>query len=230
MPRRDPGDAPSEVGAAGASAATRADRVRAGSQERRDRARRDLRARILAAATALFDEGGAEAVTMRAVAERIGYSATTIYLHFPDRDALLFAIVDDAFGVFGEQMRAAIAVPGNPRERLSAMGRAYVTFALDHPAYYRLMFIQRPDYLLGHGPEEDRARIESLGALAAMAASWGSADPTAPAADPAAIADALWAAMHGIAALATGVAIFDRERALAATDASIALLAAGLGA
>ena len=42
---------------------------------------------------------------MRAVAERIGYSATTIYLHFSDRDALLFAVLDEAFGEF----RAAMA-------------------------------------------------------------------------------------------------------------------------
>lgn len=202
---------------------TREQRVRTNSQVRRDQARRDLRARILAAATDLFDAGGAEAVTMRAVAERIGYSATTIYLHFPDRDALLFAIVDDAFGEFGERMRAAIATDGDARARFSAMGRAYVTFALDHPAHYRLMFIQRPDYLLAHGPEEDRARIESLGALSAMAAA------TSRTPDPQAVADALWAAMHGIAALATGVPIFDRDRALAAADASIELLATGLG-
>lgn len=205
---------------------TRAERVRSGSTERRDQAKRDLRVRILDAATALFDGGGADAVTMRAVAERIGYSPTTIYLHFPDRDALLFAVVDDAFVAFGSAMTAAIASATDPRARLAAMGRAYVTFALDHPAHYRLMFIQRPDYLLGHGPAEEQARIESLGALSALVAS-------APAgrdgrADPVAMADALWATMHGIAALATGVPIFDRERALAATDAAIAMLQDGL--
>ena len=206
---------------------TRDERVRTGSAERREQARRELRARILAAAAALFDDGGADAVTMRAVAERIGYSATTIYLHFPDRDGLLFAIVDDAFGVFGERMRAAIASSGDAREQLTAMGRAYVAFALDHPAHYRLMFITRPDYLLAHGPEEDRARIESLGALAALAGRTGHG--VLDGHDPAAVADAVWAAMHGIAALATGIPIFERERAEAAAEASIAMLGSGLG-
>jgi len=205
---------------------TRAERVRWASAERRELARRDLRSSILDAATALFDEGGAEAVTMRAVAERIGYSATTIYLHFPDRDALLFAVVDDAFVAFGAAMTAAIGFTTDPSARLAAMGRAYILFALDHPAHYRLMFIQRPDYLLGHGPAEEHTRIESLGALSALAA-------TAPAGrsdqvDPVAMADAMWATMHGIAALATGVPIFDRARALAATDAAIAMLQHGL--
>jgi AcrR family transcriptional regulator len=206
--------------------------VQAGSHDRREQARRDLRERILGAATDLFTEGGADAVTMRAVAERIGYSATTIYLHFPDRDALLFAIVDNSFGVFGERMRVAIASSDDPRERLSAMGRAYVTFALDHPAHYRLMFIQRPDYLLAHGPEEDRARIESLGALSAVAIAVAARRGTHSAdlrLAPDTVADAVWGAVHGIAALATGVPIFDRARALAATEASVELLATGLG-
>ncbi len=109
-----------------------------------------------------------------------------------------------------------------PRDHAPARHRP----ALDHPAHYRLMFIQRPDDLLGHGPAEEQTRIESLGALAALAAD-------APAvrdgqADPVAMADAIWASMHGIAALVTGVAIFDRERALAATEASIAMLQWGL--
>jgi AcrR family transcriptional regulator len=159
---------------------------------------------------------------MRAVAERIGYSPTTIYLHFPDRDALLFAIVDDAFEAFGAAMSVAIASVEDPRARLAAMGRAYIGFALDHPAHYRLMFIQRPDYLLGHGPAEERARIESLGALAAIAADTPAVREGRMA--PPAVGDAIWAVMHGIAALATGVAIFDRERALAATEAAIAML------
>ena len=207
---------------------TRAERVRTASADRREQAKRDLRARILEAATTLFDEGGAEEVTMRAVAERIGYSPTTIYLHFPNRDALLFAVVDDAFVVFGAAMTTAIASSAHPRERLAAMGRAYVTFALDHPAHYRLMFILRPDYLLGHGPAEEQARIESLGALAALV----SGAPARPegGVDPTAMADALWAAMHGIAALATGVPIFDRERALAATEAAILMLQGSLDA
>jgi AcrR family transcriptional regulator len=210
----------------GRPSASRAERVRSASERRREQARRDLRARILDAATVLFDEGGAEAVTMRAVAERIGYSATTIYLHFADRDALLFAIVDDAFGVFADAMTAAIASTPEPRGRLGAMGRAYVGFALDHPAHYRLMFVQRPDYLLEHGPAEERARIESMGALAGIVAD----SPTGRVGrlDPAAAADALWAAMHGIAALATGIPIFDRARAEAAVEAALAMLLAGL--
>ena len=108
------------------------------------------------------------------------------------------------------------------------MGRVYVRFALEHPAQYRLMFVQRPDYLLAHGPEETGARIESLGALAALAGE--SPAGRAGRSDGTLAADVLWAAVHGIAALATGVAMFDRARAERATDEALELLIKGLWA
>ena len=192
----------------------------------------------MGAAQQLLEEGGADAVTMRAIAERIGYSAASIYLHFEDRDALLFALLDGAFAEFRAALGAATAEAGaqagsaagvrDTEAHIRAMGRAYVRFALDHPAQYRLMFVQRPDYLLAHGPEETEARIESLGTLAALvgktpAGRAGRADGTVA-------ADALWATVHGIAALATGVAMFDRTRAERATDEALDLLIKGLWA
>jgi AcrR family transcriptional regulator len=208
--------------------ATRDSRIRAASKVRRARHRAELRSRIMAAARTLLEEGGSEAVSMRAIAERIGYSATTIYLHFQDRDALLFALLDEAFGEFRAEMAAAIAAPASARERIRTMGRAYVRFALEHPAQYRLMFVQRPDFLMAHGPEEAGARIESLGALADLVAeSPAGRDRRAHATVS---ADALWATVHGIAALATGVAMFDRARAEATTEEALDLLIKGLWA
>ncbi len=208
--------------------ATRDGRVKAASKARRTHHRAELRSRIMAAARTLLEEGGSEAVSMRAIAERIGYSATTIYLHFEDRDALLFALLDEAFGEFRAEMATAIAMPASARERIRAMGRAYVRFALEHPAQYRLMFVQRPDFLLAHGPEEAGARIESLGALADLVAE-SPAGNNHPARATVS-ADALWATVHGIAALATGVAMFDRARAEATAEEALDLLIRGLWA
>jgi AcrR family transcriptional regulator len=213
---------------AGPPAVTRDGRVKAASKARRAHHRAELRSRIMAAARTLLEEGGSEAVSMRAIAERIGYSATTIYLHFEDRDALLFALLDEAFGEFRAEMAAAIAEPASTRERVRGMGRAYVRFALEHPAQYRLMFVQRPDFLLAHGPEETGARIESLGTLADFVAESPAGRDSATRATVS--ADALWATVHGIAALATGVAMFDRARAEAATEEALDLLIKGLWA
>jgi AcrR family transcriptional regulator len=218
--------APGDSGALAAS--TRDARVKAASQARRARRRQQLRESIMTAAQELLGEGGAEAVTMRAIAERIGYSATTIYLHFEDRDALLFALLDGAFAEFRAALGTAAEGAEGAEAGIRAMGRAYVRFALEHPAQYRLMFVQRPDYLLAHGPEETGARIESLGALAALAGE--SPAGRAGRSDGTLAADVLWATVHGIAALATGVAMFDRARAERATDEALELLIKGLWA
>ena len=60
-----------------------------GVRERRDREREEIRTRILDAARELFATEGYEAVTMRRIADRIEYSATAIYFHFRDKEALL---------------------------------------------------------------------------------------------------------------------------------------------
>ena len=71
---------------------TRSQRIRSASAERRARQKAELRRVILDAATTLFEEHGYENFSLRQVAESIGYSATTIYLHFEDKDDLALAI------------------------------------------------------------------------------------------------------------------------------------------
>ena len=68
------------------------------SATRRKQQQDELRAKILDAARELFVAQGVEAVTMRKVADKIGYTATTLYNHFEDKDALLRALCDADFG------------------------------------------------------------------------------------------------------------------------------------
>lgn len=111
-----------------------------GSQERRERERAELRSRIIAAARELFASRGVEAVTMRAVAERVEYTATALYSHFADKNALLHAIVTEDFLLFAKQFHA-VELIAEPVVRLHAAAHAYVRFGLAHPNHYRLMFM-----------------------------------------------------------------------------------------
>jgi AcrR family transcriptional regulator len=95
-----------------------------------------LRPALIAAARALLDEGGASAVGLREAARRVGVSPTATYRHFRDKDALLAAVAAEGFREFG----AALAEAGRESEPLSAMGAAYVDFALARPGMFRLMF------------------------------------------------------------------------------------------
>jgi AcrR family transcriptional regulator len=116
------------------------------TSSRRHRAARGqgeaLRGEILAAARDLLAEtGNQEAVSVRAVAERVGVTTPSIYLHFKDKDDLLDAVCAEVFEALGVAMAEAAAQGASPLERLMAQGRAYVHFALDKPEHYRLAFM-----------------------------------------------------------------------------------------
>jgi AcrR family transcriptional regulator len=111
-----------------------------GSVGRRAREKAETREKILGAARSLFIEHGYESVSMRKVAEAIEYTAAAIYSHFPDKQRLMVALCDQDFGSLREAMRHVEAIR-DPVEKLRAMGRAYVDFALEHPHHYRFMFM-----------------------------------------------------------------------------------------
>lgn len=113
-----------------------------GIAERKEREKEDLKVRILDAARALFLEHGYDRTSMRMIAERIEYSPTTIYLYYKDKDALFHALHREAFHKLGARF-APLANVADPLERLKAMGRVYLGFAVEHPELYDLMFIMK---------------------------------------------------------------------------------------
>src|SRR5712691_10845950 len=115
------------------TAGTQAQRLRQAIRHRQEREKQELRQSILTAAGELFLEQGYERFSLRKVAERIGYSPTTIYLYFRDKDDLLFTVVDEGFVQFGQQLVAAADSQEDLWERIIALGRAYVSFGVEHP-------------------------------------------------------------------------------------------------
>jgi len=95
-----------------------------------------LRPALIAAARGLLEERGSEAVGLREAARRVGVSPTATYRHFRDKDDLLASVAAEGFREFS----AALAQAGRVGQPLSAMGAAYVDFALARPGMFRLMF------------------------------------------------------------------------------------------
>jgi AcrR family transcriptional regulator len=110
------------------------------SAMRRKQHQDELRQRILDAARELFITEGVEAASMRKIAEKIGYTATTLYNHFEDKEALLHALCDADFNALHESFQKIGRIP-DPVERLRKLGQAYIAFALGYPSHYRLMFM-----------------------------------------------------------------------------------------
>ena len=113
-----------------------------GTKERKQKEKEQLRQSILDAARTLFFERGYDHTSIRAIAERIEYSPTTIYLYFKDKDDLFKALHDEGFGVMRSMFIKLMEEP-DPFERLVKMGRMYIEFAEKYPEYYDLMFLMR---------------------------------------------------------------------------------------
>src|SRR5882672_561962 len=101
-----------------------------------------LRDDIVAGAVALLDETGDEtAVTLRAVARRVGIAPPSIYRHFADQPSIMLAVVQQAFAELETVLRDTLEAAGEePRARLFAVCTGYLTFARTHPGRYRTMF------------------------------------------------------------------------------------------
>jgi AcrR family transcriptional regulator len=114
-----------------------------GIAERREREKEALRERIVEAARDIVSEEGLDALSMRAIAERIEYSPATIYLYFRDKDALLRDVVQAGFermrGYMVEELDEA-GSESSPAAQFLGLGRAYVRFAIENTAYFRVMF------------------------------------------------------------------------------------------
>ena len=174
-----------------------------GPINRREREKEALRLQILDAARYLFARDGYDAVTMRAIAERIEYSPRTIYLHFQDKEDLIRELCRHDFQAFGADM-AKTAKVKDPVERIKAIGLAYAQFGVEHPNHYRLMFMSgAPDYE-GVGEEEWKGNPEVdayaflLGTVQEAIAT-GRLKPALK--DAELVTQTLWAGVHGVIAL-----------------------------
>jgi AcrR family transcriptional regulator len=117
--------------------------IPARSPDRRRRSPRgfgeQLRDEILDAATdLLLETGHSKAVSIRSVAQRVGVTPPSIYLHFKDKGALLEAVCARYFEKLDEEMQRATQGQTNAMDVLSAQGQAYVRFAVQTPELYRI--------------------------------------------------------------------------------------------
>lgn len=189
------------------------ERVRAESAARRERERSRTKQTILAAAIELFREAGLERVSLRQVAAAVGYSATTIYNYFVDKDDLLHHVALDGFTEFGERLQAAYDEGGDASARFRRVTRAYVAYALEHPFHYRLMFMDRGEFLERPAPEGYARPIDSFDVLQRVIRD-AIAEGICPDREPEALAMHAWCEVHGVASLAIATPYLPPDAAL----------------
>jgi len=149
----------------------------------------------------LAETGSESAVSIRAVADRVGVSPPSIYLHFPDKEALLEAVCAEVFTALDQAMETAAATTTDPFEALRARGLAYVRFALGNPEHYLLVLMRRRELDIGPHNVDELAEDGAFGHLLDSVRQCQTAGVFDPKDDPAQLALALWAAAHGVSAL-----------------------------
>ena len=107
---------------------------------RKQREKLEMRRLILDAAKDIFLEKGFHNTSIRNIAEKIEYSPGTIYLYYKDKDDIFHALHEEGFGKMLGMMQPLQHV-SDPMERLIAMGKVYMSFALHNKELYDLMFI-----------------------------------------------------------------------------------------
>ena len=157
-----------------------------------------FREKLCELATKLFVERGAENFNMRLLASELGVSAMTPYRYFRDKDEILSLIRARAFSRLADRLEQALAGPAALPERSAAVGRAYIRFALDEQACYRLIFdfAEPKDVAAPELAEaEARARAAMTDHVRMMV------DQGYYKGDPELIGHVFWASLHGLVVL-----------------------------
>jgi AcrR family transcriptional regulator len=124
----------------------------------------DLRDALVQAALREAEQGGPEAISIKALARELGVSQPAPYRHFADREALLEAVTAEAFRQFSAMLRDTIGKPSK-QSKLSRFAGATLDFGLRRNGIYRLMFASRTMACAPKSSELHGAAMETFGLL-----------------------------------------------------------------
>lgn len=162
-------------------------------------ARKDLRGAILAAARALCFAHGAEGISARKIAARVGCSATTIYLYYENVDDVLHQLRMEGHALLAAAF-TAVDSTASTLERIREMGRTYYRFGLAHRGYFELMFSFRPTTRSRR--DVVQREMYTLMLLRDVVTRGIDLGQIRRELDPMVATNALWAEIHGVTVLA----------------------------
>ncbi|MFN3837534.1 MAG: TetR/AcrR family transcriptional regulator [Brevundimonas sp.] len=185
------------------------------------------RGEILAAAERIFVEHGYEGATIRKIADEVGLSSTALYMHFPDKGAILQEICRDAFARLIAANAAVADEDSPPETRLRGMIEGYIDFGFENPNAYRLIYLTRP--VEAREGAQDMAQELGASLFGALEATVGDAVAAGRMrGDPPAIAQAIWATAHGMVSLMITKPYFPWAERQSLIDLTLDALFAGL--
>lgn len=175
----------------------------------------DLRRLILDTTRHFLVTEGYQSLSMRKIADSIGYSATSIYLYFDGKDALLHTLIHEGMMRLHEELsRTEEEFPDAPVRRLRSLCRCFIDFGLENPEYYEIMFQLRPDRMERYPPEKYREARSNLEVFS-RALKEGEQAGLFELEEAEVLASTVWASLHGTVSLLLSGRVdvrIDRER------------------
>lgn len=161
-----------------------------------------LREEILTAAERLLIETNDEsALSIRAIASAVGVTPPSIYLHFADRNDLVFAVCERQAEQVDRAMADAAETSADPLERIRLRGYAYLCWGLANPEHYRILMMSRPDATPDRFVDQRLADATGLAAVAGDIEGAVTEGRLAKVREPMQEAELFWMVIHGMVSM-----------------------------
>ena len=159
-----------------------------------------LREDILEVSRNLLVKDGFGKMSMRKIANRAGVSATSIYLHFQNKDELLLALIESSIAKLSSALEKNLIDSDDSITKLEKMAQSFMDFALENPQEYEIIYMVRPEEMPKF-PKEKFQQIRKIYQLLADIISEGKRAGALNVDDPLMSSYMIWAQLHGVASV-----------------------------
>lgn len=156
-----------------------------------------LREKILDTSRHLLYNDGHTSLSMRGIAKKVGVSATSIYLHFDNKDHLLHTLIEESVEVLSVSIEERVNHNSDVISQFEAIIQGYVDFALSHPEKYQIIYMVRSEAMARY-PKEKFRKARRCYELLVRVIEAGVREGVMEEDEPLTAAYSIWAQLHGV--------------------------------
>jgi AcrR family transcriptional regulator len=156
-----------------------------------------LREKILNTSRHLLYNDGHKALSMRAIAKEVGVTATSIYLHFENKDHLLHTLIEESVEALSTSIEERVNIHSDVITQFESIIRGYTEFALSNPEKYQIIYMVRSEAMSRY-PKEKFRRARRCYELLVKVIEQGVQQELMEEDDPLTAAYSIWGQLHGV--------------------------------
>ncbi len=157
----------------------------------------DLREKILDISRHMLYSEGHTSLSMRSIAKQVGVSATSIYLHFNNKDHLLHTLIEESVEELSRAIEEKVDDQQDVVAQFESIIQTYTEFALSHPEKYQIIYLVQPEAMARY-PREKFRKARRCYELLVKVIEQGVRQGLMEEDDPVTAAYSIWAQLHGV--------------------------------